>query len=304
MPTFTIDESTDELTARLSARAARTIVRSFEVFTSDPTVTDGTDIIDAMGAVGGIYIASPHPVRGWMLVEEIDPGRPDKDNGQLWRVRVTYSEPVPLPGTMVGTPASPPPPPPPPPPGTPPAPADRPPFVTISYRKQEFFPTEDLDGKRLQNAAGDLLENVPPRVRGIGCMNYTRYFLTWNYNLGILLLGKINQFAWGGFPPDTVVIDGIDAAPKTERGFNFWEVKFVLLHDPLKWTPTKIENAGRRAYRRGFPRTPANLLPVLDTTSSVLLNAQGVRWNETDDAPPEPKPLEFRFHDRYNFAGL
>ena len=304
MATYSIDESADDLTARLSAKDARSIVRSFEVVSSDPANTDATNVIDAMGFVGGVYITSPHPTRTWLTCEEIDPGTPDRDHPGLWRVRVTYSEPAPQPGTVTGTPTGPPPPPPPPPPGTPPAPQDRPAFVTLSYRKVEVFETEDLDGKRLQNAAGDLLESVPPRHRNIGVINYTRYYFTWNYGLGLALLGKVNLLAWNGFPPDTLQIDGVEAAPKTERGFTFWEAKYVILVDPLKWIPTKIENAGRRAFVRGKPRTPDNLLPVVGSTGTVLLNAQGFQWRPDLDAAPEPKPLEFRFSDRISFAGL
>lgn len=307
MPTFTIDESEDEETGVVSAKSGRRLVRSFEVYTDDPANTRAFQVVEALGTQLGIYIGVPHPDWTPATVDDIDPGRRDRDDPRLWRARVVYTEPVALPGTITGTsppppPGPPPPAPPPPPPGSAPAPTDRPAFLSISYRKLEYFDVEDLDGKRLVTTAGDPLEDTPPRLRGIGCIHYTRWVDAWNYAVGLQLIGKVNLFAWEGQNPDTVLIDGIEAAPKTERGWVFWEVKYTLLHDPLGWIPTQLVNAGRRAYVRGQPRTKENLLPVLGTTGVVLLNAAGEQWRE--DTDPAPVPLDFRFYSRIDFAGL
>lgn len=312
MPSFTAHESPDGLTARVSARAGRSLVRSFEVESDDPANTTGRDVIEALGSLFGIFIGVPHPDWVYATCEDIDPGVPDRDDPRLWRARVTYTEPVAVPGTLTGTtlppPGPPPPPPPPPPPGTAPAPAARPPLVSVGYRKVEVYRTQDLDGKRLVNAAGDPLEDVPPQYRGLAAIQYTRWLDpgAWSVATGVLLVGKVNLFAWQGLAADTLMIDGIESQQKTERGWAFWEVKFTILHDPEKWIPTKLVNAGRRAYTRGLPREPKTLLPVLGTTGQVLLNSVGWQWRE--GVPPagdgDPVPLEFRFHDRIDFAGL
>jgi hypothetical protein len=308
MPTFTIHESPDEQTAKVSAKGGRSLVRSFEVETSDPTTTDGRSIIEALGSQLGIYIGIGHPSWVWARCEDIDPGRPDRDDPRLWRARVTYSEPVAVPGTFSGGPTSPPPgpPPPPPPPGTAPTPASRPAAVSVSFKKQEVFDVVDLDGKRIANAAGDPLEDVPPSFRSMGAVHYTRWFEPsgWSYSTGMLLIGKVNLFTWEGFGVYTLLIDGIESQQKTERGFAFWEVKYTLLHNPKGWIPTELANVGRRAVRRGQPKLPVNIVPVIGTTTPVQLNSNGEQYDPALDVPPEPETLTFRFYSSMDFTGL
>lgn len=301
MPTYAAFYDWKERGASVSATSGRRLREQVEVTTDDPANTTAKMVIEYLGTAEGIFIGLQHPTWPFAILTEFGEATPHEEHPGLWIVPLLFEEPRPVPGTLAGPVGPPPPPVPPPPPGTPPAPNDRPALQTLGYRRVEVYDTADLDGEPINNIVGDLLEDPPPRFRSLSVIGYTRWFATWNVGLGIALHNKVNLHAWNGLAADTVLIDGVEAKPMTQSGYSFWEVNFTLVHDPEKWIPTKLVNSGRRAYLRGGPYDPENLLPVLDTSTVVLLNADGERWVPGD--PPAPT-RDRRFYNRIDFAGL
>lgn len=280
-----------------AARRARRLEQLVYAITDDPANTDGVDIADAIGDTWGVFIGTPHPNWPPALCTEIDPS-PDPEDPSTWFVRLLYEEPTALPGTVPGVSGG---------PsgggtggsgGTPPEPAARDPMVTIRTQKVAVYEPLDLDGVAYVNTANDPLEDPPPRWISHAVISTTRWYTTYSTAAAANYANKVNLAVWNGYAADTLLVEQIDAKPKTEKGRAFWEVNWTLLWNPLGWIPTYILNVGRRQLQT----VTLFKIPITDRTARELpgLSLLDINGEVTDT----PFLLERRQYDRITFAGI
>lgn len=297
MPTITFHASWEGRPVNAAARRARRLEQLVYAMTDDPANTDGVTIANAIGATWGIFIGSPHPSWPPALCTEIDP-QPDSEDPSTWFVRLLFEEAAPLPGTVPGKSGG----------GgggsgeSPPEPEDRAPMVTVRTQKVAIYEPEDLDGVAYVNTADDPLEDPPPRWISHAVLSFTKWYSTYSTATAANYANKVNLAAWNGYAADTLLIEQIDAKPKTERGRAFWEVNWTLLWNPAGWIPTYILNVGRRQIQIQPVTLLGFKIPITDRTARELpgLSLLDINGQVTDT----PFMLERRQYDRITFAGI
>jgi len=170
-------------------------------------------------------------------------------------------------------------------------------MISFDTRLMDIYETSDLDGEYYINTADDPLENVPPRRVPMLVIKYTKWYEAYSPTLAASWVNKVNLYTWEGFAADSLLIESAPATPKTERGRLFWEVPFVIVHNPYKWVPTKLLNVGRRQKVGGNLKTIVDPVTQREMPGVSLLNAAGALTTT-------PYFLQFRNHDRVDFTGL
>lgn len=274
MPTY---EAWEQYTGRpvsVDTQQGRRLRRIFEVRTSDPAFTWAGEAINALSAIGGIYIGTAHP--NWATAKCVKIGDADihPDDPSLCIIPVDYLEPKAVPGQVYGIAPSPPGPPPPPPPpgqnsGTPPEPEARPSWPKVQFRQVPYYRELDLAGNRFQNPVGDPFENPPPLHVHHTLIRLTRWRTTFTPALADSWNDKVNLYPWQGHAEYTLRHTIEDAEPTTENGRTVWKIVHMIEKNPFGWHPTPILNSGRR-WQEGTP-------PVFKTNQ----NEKGVSTKET-----------------------
>lgn len=300
-PTYEVYDDWSQRSVAADVKSGRKFKRTITVRTSDPTFTWGGEAVDAMSIIAGIYLGSEHP--NWPSARCVRIGDADNhpDDPSLFIIPVDYEEPLPVPGQVYGV--SPPPPGGPPPPpgqntGPPPEPEYRDPIPKVSFREVPYYKWYDLDGELYLNRAGDPLEDPPARLKSNGLLRWRVHRGTWSFALGMLLNGKVNEFAWNGFVANSLKVTIENAESVTEKGRTFWVIDYLIEYDEDLWIPTKVLNAGRR-YKDDDGKfvMPTDEKKGFSTNGLVLLGFLGNKVTT-------PEYIDFRQFDTIDFAML
>lgn len=300
MPIFYVDESFDGRPVSTDVRSGRRLERQFYVRTDTPDVTwSGVVAASVLGNAGimaangydPVYIGTPHPEWSAAFCSSIAPS-PDPDDPSTFLIKVQYEEAPLQPGQIYGTapstgrPAS------------PPEPEDQPPDVSLVFRSEQEFQFTDLDGKALKNTAGQPIQNPPPVLVPRAQLRFTVKKSDWHENIGLYIIGGVNNAEWRGRAKDTNLITGVEAKPNSKKGRAWWEITYTIEYNTKKWIPTQILNVGR-------------MQKLEDGTVVVATDGTGrgggtvERFLDADGLVSEtPIYLDFRFYKRVDFNSL
>jgi hypothetical protein len=299
MPTYEVFEDWSGRPVSADARTGRKFRRLITVRTSDPVFTWIGEAVNAVGAVGGIYLGMPHPE--WPTARCVRIGDADShpDDPSLAIVPVDYEEAAPVPGQVYGI--SPPPPGVPPPPGqnpgNPPEPESRSPFPKVQFREVPYYKRRDLNDEEFKNSAGDLLEDVPALVKNNGLLRWTVWKPTWSFALGMAINGKVNLYDWEGFPEYTLKVTIENAEPITERGRTVWKIDYLIEYDEDGWVPTEVLDAGRRAKN-------ASGAWVIEESNKGIASRELILLNGAGQKTTTPNYLYFTLREAIDFSIL
>ena len=288
--------------------------------------TPGMSVANVIGILAslGVFKGAPHPTYLAARCVSVD-AQPHGDDPLLWTVTVEYEEPAPTygPGGFLypgddpggggdGTLST-----------SNPEPEDRPPTLKITFRRQDYYPDQDLDGVKFETTAGDRFDNQPPVPRGRMVVEFTSYHAldAWSPAIGNAFFEKVNSGAWQGFAARTVAVIGLTAVLKVESGRLFWELAWAMevseqsFFDANNTVPAaaftvaadrvRVPMYGYHAYlTANTPGTKYQILtPAPDQkplASPAKLNVDGT----VRAADLKPLCKDFRVRDQISFAGL
>lgn len=236
MATWTFDEHREGDRASTDVKAGQTLNRVWDVATDTYGLTSA-HAIAALFALSGVGKGSPHPDYPWATCTKIDAER-NPDHPHLFTVTAYYQEPAPAPGQSV--PSSP--------GGANPKPEDRPPSISGDFRRVDEYRTTDRKGKLYANTAGDLFETPLPTPKTEGVIRVKRWYADISYVQLMGYHGKYNADEWHGFPRGSLLILADPWTPKSERGWDGWEVNWELNHKPLPTGKGQVKAGQVGAY--------------------------------------------------------
>lgn len=262
-----------------SFESGNTYTRMFDVLTDS---YDDNAITVASASAGGVAI--PTPFSYFSKGNDYDYGsvvtriRPDRDERfpLLWHVTVEYTVIRPSSGDAL-------------PAGT----------FDITYQLPNIriwgIPVlevinKDVNGKPVQNSAGERLKPLPEDVRYITAIEITSWMRAYNADYWAQYANSVNaDTIWGRKPKTLLMIGPPNGTRKVDRIGTYWEVRLEIHWDERGWDK-EYEDRGRVRLAR-----PDGSVPTSPSVASGTVPITGLA-GEVDEAVPldgQGQPLAF-----------
>lgn len=261
----------------LLEKGARNYVRSFLVATSTPA--DGPEVILAYSggpAIGWVYVSENDSDPAAFCVRKsaqrlaTDPTKFQLDCHYSTRTPPTWDQ-VPNPSDPFNSSGN--------------TPEDRPARFALSHEKYQVTVYKDYVGRAIVNSAGQPFENLLTINRSRQKLTVTVFRTSFNYVYITDIQDCTNSDTWGGFPPNTLIVDNVDVRTVSENNLNYNEITYEIIIDWRGANPVYMLDQGYYEYYTAADTSngtvgATGLRQIRDTrgtpiTAPALLNGQG-----------------------------
>jgi hypothetical protein len=166
---------------------------------------------------------------------------------------------------------------------------------------------KDLDGKAIQNSAGEWFDPPPEIDDSRPILTIQRNQALWSPALAIQYQDAINSEPFLGFAKGVVKVAGISATNQIENGQAFWSVTYEFHFRRDGWE-LKVQDRGQnRKWKDGDrPDLQGKLIPIGDggifTSVAVPLDGNGQPLQ--DPGPTNVKYQTFTVYKSLPFSAL